>query len=403
MYDSSRLWNFGASAPVRRATAPPSRRHTSARGWFYRTFIADRQWLLPQPPWPPECWSSAVGTATKTSATTPPTSRPVATTAPTISCCGRFDASVVSRVVGWWVRLGKFAPQGSEVRAQSWIVGWGFRLAKTGGWGREVRATASPLTEWPNPFLPFWQSQALLVMPCYRASQQQQHRRRSELITCRRLKCASTPLPHGQIRKKCLTTSHYDQEGMKCSTHLFRTYPGLCSWKAKSVCYCNVSAILAQQHERSGWWLRQFLSWFDHSVTLSCLKPPDHSFCHDFDHSSHSRVRSHHIIVSVMIGWQFTLSYLKQPDHRQVPSKTHDKAPRDCLQCADAERSLLPDVSTRSLLAKRENWCALWVFFGILFCQAVRKTRSLPFLDTFLLRRAAQEPHFHNYSRWWCN
>ena len=105
MYDSSRLWNSGASAPVRRATAPPSRRRTSARGWFYRTFIADPQWLLPQPPWPPECWSSAAGTAMKTSATTPPTNRPVATTAPTISCCGRFDAAGAdfSCVVGCWM------------------------------------------------------------------------------------------------------------------------------------------------------------------------------------------------------------------------------------------------------------------------------------------------------------
>lgn len=87
-------------------------------------------------------------------------------------------------------------------------------------------------------------------------------------------------------------------------------------------------------------------------------------------------------------------------------SKTHNKAPRYSLQCMDAERYLLPDVSTLSLLAKRENWCALWVFLGILLCPAVHKTRRLPFLDTFLLRRAAQElqmstAYFHDYSRWW--
>ena len=73
-----------------------------------------------------------------------------------------------------------------------------------------------------------------------------------------------------------------------------------------------------------------------------------------------------------MIWWQFTLSCLKQPGHRQVPSKTRNKAPRYSLQCTDAERYLLPDVSTLSLLAKRENWCTFWVFFGILLCQAVQ-------------------------------
>ena len=149
------------------------------------------------------------------------------------------------------------------------------------------------------------------------------------------------------------------------------------------------------------------------------------TFCHDLITVHALSVWSHQIIVTVMIWWQFTLSCLKPPYHSSChdlmtvhtlmseatwsqtsASKTHNKAPRYSLQCMDAERYLLPDVGTLSLLAKRENWCALWVFLGILLCPAVHKTRRLPFLDTFLLRRAAQElqmstAYFHDYSRWW--
>ena len=132
--------------------APLSKKHTPAREWFYLRFIADHRWLPPQLPWPPECWSSAVAMATKISATTQPMNQLVATTAPTISCCGRFDAASVdfSCVVDWmmdfrrsglwsladkgvssvhshglddglWVRLVKFCWQGSE-RAQLTVM-----------------------------------------------------------------------------------------------------------------------------------------------------------------------------------------------------------------------------------------------------------------------------------------
>ena len=325
----------------------------------------------------------------KTSATTPPTNRPVATTAPTISCCGRFDAAGAdfSCVVGWWMigRTWEVCPTWEW--GQSTVMDCWMRVQTGKDWQTRERGQGhcqSPhrVTESVSPSLTILGPASDAMLQSQSAAAASEKKWTDPMKTT---KCASMPLPHGQIRKKCLTTWHYDQEGMECSTHLIRTYPGLCSRKAKSVCYCNVSAILAQQHERSGWWLRQFLSWFDHSsrsrvwshqiivsvmiwsqLTLSCLKPLYHSFCHD--------LMTVHTLMSEAT-WPQTSAEQDTQQGPQIQPSVHG-----CWEVSVA-RCQYPVLVGK----ERKLMYVLGVLWNLTLsgCPAVRKTRRLPFLDTF--------------------